>query len=241
MRHANPSPRRFVRAFPDLSRASKRIPIPEFRVWHHAGHDGEIPAVDPSPRRTETDARPLTRSPRVPPRATSTIADPNAAVVPAGEPPEAEKPVGATDEASDAAPAETADAAGEAARDGAEASVSPGDAPTPADSSSGAEPVAEIAGEASPPGGNETAASAAANAAGAGAPPSEPARPSSPLPTCTLHEAAELGDVASLEKLLRLDASCDVDARDASEASEVVREMALKDNSRHCGTDASMY
>ena len=38
------------------SPARPRVPTPEFRFWHHAGHDVMIAAVDPYPRRTETDA-----------------------------------------------------------------------------------------------------------------------------------------------------------------------------------------
>ena len=198
MRHANPPPRRFVRAFPGVSRASARpdsgIPLLASRgSRRHDCRGRPIPATHGDRR-----VRLLTGSCRVPRGVTSTAADPNASVVAAGEPSEAGKPVGATDaEASDAAPAETADAAGHAPRDGAEASVSF-------------------------PGGAETAAAAVANAVGVVASPSVSARPSSPLPTCTLHEAAELGDVASLEKLLLLDASCDVDARDASGATPLV-------------------
>jgi len=140
-----------------------------------------------------------------------TAADPNAAEAPAGDHSSAEKPIEATDEPGSGASLEETAPGDDDTEANADVDAPIDDAAQPTDG--GAEPSGVPAGEESGtiPDGEETDVPE----------PAVKATPATPLPQCTLHEAAEVGDIDVMRLLLSV-ANSDVDVRDDMEATPLV-------------------
>jgi len=155
-----------------------------------------------------------------------TAADPNAAEAPAGDFLSAEKPIEATDEPGpETEPDATASADADAEPE-TSASAPVDDAAPPAEV--GAAPIDD--GVSGVPGTTTDGDKNDTHATDDGAAAAETPPVTTPLPRCTLHEAAELGDIAALASLLSVEGA-DVDAR--AEDSESTPLVLAAANSRH--------